>query len=514
MPGRGLLLDGEKPKAQCIQTRIRLLRILILLFAVAVLYVGFSWLPRNPIAVIEFVDNQGKSIQGVTVKPYALRPKREGGHHGHYLWTKDRFVVPPESVVSDKNGKAIVPYPKYVVERLETSEISVSIRHSRYISENHHLVVSASPPSGAPWPVWKNYIISRLRTRTVVTRPNPLVIKKGEELTLKPTEIIETTSELYAQTSSKGGHDPDFWDKSQSGFLITRKHASGNHAVRLISSNKNNKLLFSDTVDIDIKQGVLNSLSLGLKPGKTVRGRLSDIVPRPVGNGRVVADIVPIGRDYKDRPPRWHCWTKVKEDGSFEISSLPAGKLEIIALCNGYISKSASGKRQGSSISYPQRHVITEDSLDIVIEMEQTARLEVTVLDENGQVFEGAKVSTWPNVRWGDWGSTIFCSDLYNTIDKLQRPHGYQDTLSRKKEPSGFFAISDKTGLAKLSNVPIWMRHFSVDHPNYVLPKADVPGSAFAAPRRQATVALQPGAVTKTTVTLEPRNKDPQRHYE
>jgi hypothetical protein len=479
------------------------------LFAAAILFGVILLSPKNPVAVITVVDAQGKPILGATVKPYAIWPKRAGGQSGHYGWTEDRYDVPPEAVVTDKKGVAVVPYPTFVVERVETGEITISIKHPEYISDNCDVVVSSSPPSGAPLAVWVKYILNRLRNRVFVTRSAPVVLRQGQTVILEPAETLETTSKLYAQTSSEGGYDCDFWDQSQPGMLVSRKHAPGNHAVRLISLDEENQLMFSDTVDLVIQQGVSNRLSLILEPGKTVRGRLSDNVTRPVVNGRVVVNVVPTGRVLGGRPPGWHAWTSVDEDGSFEMPSLPAGNLEIVALCDGFISVSNPGQQGSSTIRFPQKHVIGADDLDIVIEMEPTARLEVTVYDQNGRPLEGARVSTWPNVCWGGWASTIFCSDLYNTIDLLRQTHEGQGGFSRE-DPPGFSGISDKTGLAILSNVPVSQTRFTVGHPDYVLPKVQVPGGA---PRREASIVLRPGAATEISVNLEPRNKDPLRHY-
>lgn len=503
--------ERENPRAFGLISRFRWY---LVLMAALLLYIGFLMFPRNPIAVIEVVDNQGKPIPGASVKPYALRPKPEGGHSGHYFWKKARYGIPPDPVVTDDRGKANVPYPKFVVERLETNEISILINHPRYVSANHHVTVSTSPPHGAPWQVWIKFILSRLRQGATVTRSNPTVLESGHTLILKPVEVYDPTMRFYAQTSSKGGREPDFWDSSQPGRVMTRKHASGDHSVRLIGASKDSELVFSEPIDIHVKQDVTNSLSLSLKPGKRVRGILSDIVPRPIEDGRVVANIVPHGRNYKDRPPLWHAWTPIKEDGSFELSSLPSGQLEIVALCNGYVSRSRPGQRPGSAINYPQKHVIAENHLDIVMDMEPTARLAVTVLNEEGHAIEGAKVVTSPNVRWGDWASTIFAGDLYNTFDRLQQPQDYRNMYSLE-EPNGFWGLSDKSGKATLSNVPVWIQNVGVAHPDYVLPKIMPTGSVppGLAPRREATVVLQPGVLTETVVHLEPINKDPQRHY-
>ena len=488
--------------------RFKRFLVLILILAAAIILVAIL-LPRNPIAVIEVVDVRGKPIPGATVKPYALRPKPAGGQSGHYLWTKDRYDISPEPVVTNETGTVNVPYPTFVVERVETGKITVSIKHPEYISDTQDIVVSTSPPRGAPWRVRMNFIIDRLDGGAVVTRTNPLVLKRGELLILKPAETLESVTELYAQTSSEGWHDNDFWDRSQPGVVVSRKHSLGVHAVRLIGLNEDNELMFSETLDVTIKQGVTNSVSLALKPARTVRGKLSDNVPRPVVNGRVVVNIVPAGRTFRDPILRWHTWTGVNDDDSFEMPSLPAGDLEVIALCDGFISVDGSGQRQSSVIRYPQKHTIGANDLDIVIDMEPTARLEVTVFDDNGRLLEGARVSTWPNVCWHNCGSTIFCSSLYKSVDRLRQLHEDQDDFQRDI-PSGFFGISDVNGVAVLSNVPARQTSFAVEHKDYVLPKFGIGGTAA---RRQASMVLEPGAVTRTTVVLEPRDKDPQRHY-
>jgi len=264
--------------------------VLILALGVVIVFVVVL-LPSNPTAVIEIVDARGKPIPGATVRPYALRPKPAGGHSGQYIWTKQGYDVSPEPVVTDDTGTATVPYPTFVFERVETGMIYVSIKHPGYVSDYQDIIVSTSLPAGAPWKVWMNSIIARLRGRTVVTRPDPIVLRRGELLILRPTEIPESLTELYAQTSSKGAHDSDFWDRSQAGVVMSRKHAPGAHAVRLIGLNEENELMFSDTVDVTIEPGLTNSVSLALKPARTVRGKLSDNVPRPIVNGRVVANI-------------------------------------------------------------------------------------------------------------------------------------------------------------------------------------------------------------------------------
>src|SRR5207247_333698 len=123
------------------------------------------------------------------------------------------------------------------------------------------------------------------------------------------------------------------------------------------------------------------------------------------------------GIKFQDDPPQWHAWATVHEDGSFAIHSLPAGDLEILALCDGFVSTNGPGQFH---MRYPQRHLLGTNDLAITIGMEPNARLEVTVTDDNSRPLKEARVVTWPNARYGEWSAVILMSDRYHTSDWLQ----------------------------------------------------------------------------------------------
>jgi len=150
--------------------RFRRLLGLILVIAMTLAFLRIALWRRNPVAILKVVDAQSRPIAGATVTPYALRPKPAGGQAGHYRWTKDGQSVPPEAVVTDETGTAIVPYPKFVVERVETGKISVSLKHPRYVSDTHELVVSTSPPSGTPWIWWNRHSLGSSVSNSTATR--------------------------------------------------------------------------------------------------------------------------------------------------------------------------------------------------------------------------------------------------------------------------------------------------------------------------------------------------------
>src|SRR5512133_202972 len=85
--------------------------LLVILFCMALL------VPSHPIALIKVLDMAGKPVAGAVVQADGLRPK--AGHSGHYTWMSERLGVRNDPVVTDKEGLAAIPYPKYITERIE-----------------------------------------------------------------------------------------------------------------------------------------------------------------------------------------------------------------------------------------------------------------------------------------------------------------------------------------------------------------------------------------------------------
>jgi len=246
-------------------------------------------------------------------------------------------------------------------------------------------------------------------------------------------------------------------------------------------------------------------LSLPGQPGVTVRGRLDDSVPRPVKRGRVVAHVWPPELKPATYPPQWHAWANVEEDGGFEIKSLPAGELEIVALCDGFVSTNGPGQFH---MRYPQKHLLDTNDITLTIGMEPTARLEVKVTDEAGQPLKDVRVATWPNVRYGEWSATILAGDCYNTSDfLLAKP---DQTKPWVQSVADFQGVSDSAGLAVLPNLPPHVKELAVEHPQFALAAV---ASTDGSKHRQATFTLVAGQTNRISIQLEPRDRSTITHY-
>jgi hypothetical protein len=264
---------------------------------------------------------------------------------------------------------------------------------------------------------------------------------------------------------------------------------------------------FSDVVQVDTLAGAAHAVVVDLKPGATVHGELDSTVPRPVTNGRVIANVWPQAHKPQDSPPQWHAWSTVRDDGSFQVGFLPPGDLEVVVLCDGFVSTNGPGQ---SRMRYPQKHVLGSSDLAITIGMEPTARLEVRVTDDQGKPLKDAHVSTWPNVRYGEWWATILASDCYNTADGLKAGPEAKAMGWFRSAPPDFEGTSDGLGLAVLPNLPPEVYSLSVEHPDFVLPAVVAPGGEK---NREARVTLVPGRTNHAAVRLERREQAPISHY-
>ena len=151
----------------------------------------------------------------------------------------------------------------------------------------------------------------------------------------------------------------------------------------------------------------------------TLRGRLDDAVPRPIQDGHVMVNLD--GRGFE---------AVVRAEGTFELTDLPAGRGQIIALCRGWVSRRTpfdaieqvtlhlgreptlgeierAFQEEGPETLEAQRIVVPARD-PLVVAMERTGTLEVIVKTPDGHPFADARVAATPSLRWIDWRSVPF----------------------------------------------------------------------------------------------------------
>jgi hypothetical protein len=490
------------------KTRVKgLILLLGLLVLITVVVVALFPSTHNPEALLRVVDAKGKPIAGAIIRPEGLRTKPGAYSGGWYGWVASRMHVPDDPVTTDANGQAHLSYPKYVLEKIETGTICLSVEHPDFVPERPERMVNFAPPSRAPWRVWIDYVWGRVRHKALVIRPEPIVLQQGGILRLKTRADSQRDGPLFAQVSGLYD-DKGFWIRPAPNELVTKRLRPGPAMIRAIQFDTNGVAWFSPVTKTTALAGQTAEIDVELTRGVTVHGRLDDTAVRPIHNGKVIANVWPLGEEPANNPVTWHAWSSIHEDGTFDISSLPEGKLEIVALCDGYVCTNEPG---ATTFHYPQVHTLGRSDLNITVGMERTCCLAVSVTDEQGKPVKDAQVMLWPNIRYGEWSATVLGSDDYNTSDSL-RDAGKRESLTKwwMNRPASFVATSDITGLAQVINLPKEAKEVSVTHSNYALPARD---NGQGRKERQISVTLSSGQTNHVTVQLEPITRAPIAHY-
>jgi len=467
------------------------------------------WAARKPpTAMIRVVDATGHPVFGAVILSQGLRPKPGPYQGGWYAWSAPFHKVTNATLVTDAEGWARLRYPKYVFERIETGTLCLTVHHADYVSQRPERVVATAPPAGAPWLEVASYWMETLFHRRSA-RIDPIVMEQGGALTVTVPDDPDRPSHarMFVQVSQEVALDTSFWRHLGPRTFATHRLSPGMHTVRALLLNGDGAAWFSGVEEVHTKRGETNHLELVVRPGVTVRGELDASVPRPLTRGRVVAHVWPVGCKPSEDPPVWHGWTAVNEDGSFVIPHLPTGNLELVAMCDGFVSVNGPGT---STQRRPQVFDLGQSGLEVSIPMEATARLEVRVSDEHGRPLSGVAVSTWPNIRYGDWGARILMSDCYNLADWFLADNDPGWFRAQRGEVPDLHGVSDDEGLAVVPNLPITTTAFAVTHSDYELP-VQTNNSGRAA--RQVSISLMAGETNHVTVRLERRGSGQIRHY-
>src|SRR4030095_13689095 len=232
--------------------------------------------PKHPVALIRVVDAAGKPVAGAKVKPEGLRTKPGPYVSGWYGWRSDVNGVTNPPVTTDKDGYARVPYPTYVFERIETGTLCLSVNHPDFVPDPPERVVATAPPAGAPWRVRLDDLWSRIQHKTLIARPDPIVLSNGVilKILVHPDAAISTNARLFALVSGNTSADTNFWIHPEPGVIVARRLAAGPHTVRVVELDSDGSAWFSDVTRFTAATGQTNELFVTVKRGVTVRGQL------------------------------------------------------------------------------------------------------------------------------------------------------------------------------------------------------------------------------------------------
>src|SRR5688572_12726577 len=398
------------------------------------------------------VNESGAPVEGATIQPDGIR----GTDRAHYSWAES-FAVKPWPLTTDKEGVARIPFPRYIVERVRSIELSFGVDHPDYTPQRPFVQVGAPIRSTTPFLQRLQFIYSDFIESA---KTEQIVLKRGAtiELVAKFEGRSISATNFHAQlVPADGVFDGKF---VRDGFqLRSKKVPAGDFMVRAFCEIGGTNH-FSELLKLRGVVGETNSVVVDLKLGDSVEGLLSGI-DGEVKNGWVNVRVINAGAHLMS----WADFAEVRGDGTFSLSGLPAGRLECVALCDGYLSENPPTNRLYSVNPHTFE---LPGTARVVIPMRKSATASIRVVGPDGKRVERASVGFWPNVRWGEWSSTIFASDFYREPEGWAREDGLAWKARRVKRR--FSAKTDQDGRAIILELPPETLEFSVNHPDFELP--------------------------------------------
>jgi beta-lactamase regulating signal transducer with metallopeptidase domain len=408
----------------------------------------------NSVVTVKVVNEDGQPVEGAVVNPFGLRVK------------EDMVAAIPnmDPVISKTNreGLAEVTYPKYDGKEGTVGALSLQVKHPDYqVAISQTYLVDGTAPS-----------IVMIRGATVKLQ-GYLGEDKHVVAPIYPLMSEARNEELPLEA----------WNRQADGWLITHQMPLGSHYIQIVYFDKG-RSYFSEREFVAFEKGKTYEYSLELKPGLHLAGQLDSSIPRPVKNGRVMVLVRPENQKYDENGHEaiggilmWEDWREVQSDGHFVFESLPPGNVELIALCEGYISKKAP-ELMADNNTPPQLFMLEKSRDDLNIPMVKTAVCRVKVQDEQGRPISGVRVAMFPNVDqyhvdpskepWGQFrrmlGSRVSTAERFfrGTLTNEQRKKMFENIPK-------YEATTNVQGFAQISELPEGRESLMVAHDDYTL---------------------------------------------
>ncbi|MGB7343884.1 MAG: hypothetical protein WBD20_06710 [Pirellulaceae bacterium] len=417
----------------------------------------------------------GKAVEGVEVRLYACRCEENRG--AHYSWPRNNTDA-KTSLTSDADGVVTIEYPVKFGEPsnwLTISQISMAFTHSQYVPAEMHI----DPREG----------------------DTEKELKLGCELSFSATDPDRQPVEVHAVIAGPGRSAK--WVRDDDQTIRSRAIPDGSWQTILVSPRENGRHLFSGVLPVRLAdQQDVKLRNLRLKPGLRITGHLSENVPRPVKNGRIEAYCLPkpAGRTWGDEDPSvsWTETVNVQADGSFDFLSLPrSGVIQFLCVCDGWVSvddgfeKPAGTFKQGLLTTVADLDTKDDYCDNLVLQMEPTGKLQVTVTGPDGKPLEGARISTNPNQYSHLAGSTVL-GHFSRSIKSFVK-----DLPDLNDDSSLFSGMTDKNGKVTLKGIPL-IKNYQVGayHDDYLMPEVE------RGRRKRVGYTCKAGEATEVTIEM------------
>jgi hypothetical protein len=391
--------------------------------------------------VVRVIDTFGKSVVGAIVVPWAIRSER-----GHGAWTVEGWGgSEPPKLTTDAAGEVTIPFPRFIDKERETKPKALTCRveHPDFAETvyNDVAVVDAELPNEAVITLHPGARVS-------------IAAYAGDE----PLDVTHVHA-LWSSASHWSHGSPVSGQAGQHGWRELPRLPAGSELLRLLYVPDDGPVMFSGVRQLELADGERYKVRLEMRKACRINGHIDDSVPRPVQNGRVVAEVNARANGDGRNTLDWRESALIGPDGSFTLEAMPHGDLQVIALCDGFMAESGEPpefaadheRQQVSAFNRPQVFPIADEQHEITLKMTPTADCLVRVLDPDRQPVQSATCSFWPNVGWWGGGSQIYCHPLYGTLAVLKNPDDIKTALKADKLYS---AMTDAEGVALVKNLP------------------------------------------------------------
>ena len=346
---------------------------------------------------LRVVDERQNPILDAAV---TIRGLRKEGEEGSWYGRRDQ----PAPLRTGSDGRVRLPYERWVDIDGKTVQVDLAVTHPDFVPFSDYAFALAPGES-------------------------TIVLQQGSMVRVcawfGSRDQVVTHVAIELEWEARLGEEA--WHVEPDGCRWTTRLAEGPHWITLTHRSPELGELASDFTPFELDEHGTVDLSLELKPLLSLRGKLDEAVPRPVVGGHVKVNLHAseggVGLDTSHEAP-------VAADGTFELRGLRQASGQVIALCEGWVSKRVPPRTLAESrwsvspdatpaqvaaaleraraeerIAQP---VDVQPGVELLVEMELAGGLEVRVVDETGAPLAGVRVSAWPNVLWHGVGSQIF----------------------------------------------------------------------------------------------------------
>ena len=440
--------------------------------------------PKSEMLVTKVLvlDPDGNPVEDATVYCTGLRAKMERG--SHYSWNSKMHGTRPK-LKTNSEGIVEMPYPKYIVEKLETGTMTWSVEHPDFVDFREDRSLADDPAE---------IKLSR-GFRVAVTAVNG---DTGEKI----------KDDLYAVISGGGTGQ---WKLHANGMLVSPMFAKQDSTLRIMQIVDGQPILFSPSIKVlpgDRSRVLLQNVKLA--KGTRVEGNLDESIERPVKNGYVVACVIN-KLQPNDWNGRWYWFDKtpIAKDGSFVFESLPPDEvLQMIPICDGWVPKKPAKESilkffpeelrvLDSSMTIPRLVELAGEKVSTTLEMERATSVRVTVKDPEGKPLAGAEVVMWPNQLWFDGGSQI----LGTSYPSREALVGTRAGNFEYQRIFRFREFTTENGVAVINNLPPdKSESIAVSHDDFEMP--------ISGDDRHVTVKLESGKIAEVTVQMQKKGTE------